>query len=280
MMMVRLRNVIIPAVAAGVALSVSSSSSLSCASALAPKKITSVAAAAQMDALIIDTTTTSASLLSQADSFAETFENDPNVLWRSARSYYQASKSSKLLSASERVSLLRRAIHLLSAARARGVTRDSSSAHRWEGIVKSELSSLVTSREAAKLAWDVKTHFSDALAIDAGDANAAHLYGRWARAISEIPEWKRSILFALTGEELPRSSHAEACEYFARAERIDPSGWCSNLAALASCKEKSGDFKEAVAFARTALATSNVNRDVETIIEAENVLKRVENRIK
>lgn len=265
----RFVRLLTPATAAAAALLFTSSSITACSpSSSRPLPTRALSAAAQLDADY------AANIIS-SETLTSSFPDDANFVWRSARVSFLASRASA--TTTDRVAILRRAARALSTARAHGVTRDSAAAHRWEGIILSELSALVTASEAARLAWDTHAALKTALAIDAGDASAAHLLGRWTRAIAEVPEWKRFALRALTGEELPRATKAEACEEFARAERLDPGGWAANLAALATCKESAGDVKVAVSTAKSALAAmDHVKRDwdSEAFLEAEGVLKR------
>jgi hypothetical protein len=182
----------------------------------------------------------------------------PQAHWRLARALHQlatAPPPAPQLPAAQRLALLQRAHAALAAAKAelpRGATAELCAAHRWSGIVLSDLSALQGTREAILAAYAVRSDFEQALALDPGDASAHHLLGAWALRVALLGPWTRWLAGTLYAEP-PSATLAEAVEAFEAAEALQPGFWVANRAQLARALAAQGDAGGARRWAEAAL---------------------------
>jgi len=252
-----------PALAASLAFGAGACAAPSCApAALAAPPSRQAAARARLDAAFA-AGADAAAALADAEAARDLYPDDGELAWRAARAAWAAARAAP---AGARAGALARAAAALARARGRGVTARCGAALRWEAILVSELSRAPGAPLAAAAdgAWRARDLLRQALEVDAGDAAAAHLLGRWADAVAAVPPWKRAAVRLLAGAPLPAASREDACDAFARAERAAPRAWPANAAEHARCLAErggAGDRAEAAALARAVLAAPPAPRD-------------------
>ena len=202
-----------------------------------------------------------AAALAAAEALLERSDS-PQAHWRLARALHQLAAAPGT-PAPQRLALLQRAQRALAAAKAelpRSAAAELGAAHRWSGIVLSDLSALQGTREAILAAYAVRSDFEQALALDPGDASAHHLLGQWALRVALLGPWTRWLASTLYAEP-PSATLDEAVAAFQSAEALQPGFWAANRAQLARALAAQGKGEEARRWAEAALALPARNAD-------------------
>jgi regulator of microtubule dynamics protein 3 len=209
----------------------------------------------------------------QASALVKLHGSDAGALYRAARAAYNLSQQCKGDKAQE-ARLLSEALMLVR--EARRLDSGDSNVLRWSGIILQQWSEGQSTAEYIKSAFTVKSEWLAAVAANRNDARSWHLLGRWSAAVAAMPYWKRSLAATLFATP-PRSTTAEAREYFMVAEAISSGDWVDNRVWLAQCSRSLGKPKDAAKWALAALALpARSEGDAKAHADALAILKAVD----
>ena len=158
-------------------------------------------------------------------------QNEPELLWRLSRAYYKVAVARGTAAEVAR-ELSYKAIEVVN--RSLAVDGKSFAAHKWAGITLSHIGCYEGMTSKIKQAYTVKSHFENALKLNANDPTSWHLLGQWCYTIAEISWLERRVVSSVLATP-PTSSYQEAYDCFRRAEEQQPGFYSMNLLYLAKC---------------------------------------------
>jgi len=155
-------------------------------------------------------------------------ENDPNnveLLWRSARSCYDAA-AERPKENDFRKQVLTKGLEY--AKKSLELDSNSYMTHKWFAIMISSIGEFASNKERIADAYKIKEHAMKAIEIKPDDASTLHLLGRWCFRIASISWIERTAASALFGTP-PTSSFDESLQYLLKAYAVNPN-FLSNTA--------------------------------------------------
>jgi len=199
----------------------------------------------------------------------ETYPSQSEALWRLARAKYnvadyETDKTKKKALLDESLAHAQQAVD---------ADNTNFAAHKWYGIILSEIGDLVDTKTKLSNAYVIRDCFTKATELNPKDGNSRHLLGRWYFAFSELSWIERKVAGALFGA-VPAATYEEAYDHFLTAENMQPGFWIANWVMLGkTClrMKKAEEAKEWLTKAATAKGTSN--DDQANIAEAKTLLK-------
>lgn len=189
---------------------------------------------------------------------AERFPEEPEVLWRAARAYYDVAREqpglikTEIGASSTPQTVFQTALKLLRDAQTLPAGRNNNHVYRWSGIVLNEAGKFAGTKEYIQNAFVIRDDWKTAVAIDPYDATARHLLGRWCFDVAGMSWVVRKVAATLFAEP-PNASYDEALQCFQGAEDVQPGFWVANQYYLGATCEKLGDKEGAKRWYASAL---------------------------
>eukprot|EP01117_Protostelium_nocturnum_P000214 TRINITY_DN10291_c0_g1_i1.p1 TRINITY_DN10291_c0_g1~~TRINITY_DN10291_c0_g1_i1.p1 ORF type:complete len:238 (-),score=83.63 TRINITY_DN10291_c0_g1_i1:126-839(-) len=157
------------------------------------------------------------SLLEDAE---KSHAEDPEVLWRLSRSYYDVSES-KPDDKDFRLDHLQKGAKV--AEKALEKAPESWQSHKWWAFNISALGTLQSTQEKIANALKIKEHADKTLSINPKDADTEYLLGRWHFSVAGVGWLERKVAGALFGA-VPESTYDNALTHFLKCAELDPKG--------------------------------------------------------
>jgi len=144
------------------------------------------------------------------------FTDEPEFLWRAARSHYDMSDFS--MDSDSKKDLLFKAHNLANIALSKN-NDPKGDCHKWFAITLSALGDYVTTGDKIKNSITIQNHLATAIQLNPNDATTEHVLGRVCYAIASITWIERKIAATFIASP-PTSSYDEALKHFLKSEEI------------------------------------------------------------
>lgn len=180
---------------------------------------------------------------------AEKYFDDPQVLWRAARTAYDMEQL-KSTPKADKQRYIKQAQTWIDAAKA--LDRSSGVIFRWSGIIANQHGNYMSTSDYIKNTFVIRDMWATAVQLDPSDANAQHLLGRWHHGVASMSWMTRKVASTLFAEP-PTATYEEALALFQRAEETDPGFWKANRWMLAETYKALGKTAEAAEWAKKAV---------------------------
>ncbi|OQR95210.1 regulator of microtubule dynamics protein 1-like [Achlya hypogyna] len=173
----------------------------------------------QIDSMWNDHNVARKAVFDFATTTAEAEPENPEVLWRLARSNYEyaieksVSKELKKKLTYERLDIATKALEL---------APESGDCHKWVGISTSEVNEYESVLTKLNSALTIRDHFIKASELSTEDPMASHLLGRWCFRVSDMSWVERAAARGLAGHLAPHSSFEDALANFLKSEEMKP----------------------------------------------------------
>ena len=153
--------------------------------------------------------------------------NNPEILWRRARSEWEIIK---LSGGKETVEELKATLDLVD--RALQIDDNNSNAHRWKAIISNGYAEKLGLKPQFGNLETMKYHLNRALELDPQDSTACTLLGVWHMELQGLSWLQRKVAATFLGA-VPQTSYEEALVFLLRAEEVAPKAWNRNLFLIA-----------------------------------------------
>jgi len=145
------------------------------------------------------------------------FSNEPEILWRSARGYFDASEAEKDKEKKKELVMKGNSV----AEKALQYGPEVAPCHKWYGIMLSMTGEYISTKDKIGNAFKIKEHALKANELSPKDASTLHMLGRWCYDVSSIGWVERKVASAVFASP-PESTYQEAIKYFLEAQEVEP----------------------------------------------------------
>jgi hypothetical protein len=198
---------------------------------------------------------------------------EPEVLWRYARAAYTLATMPSTSSA-RRKELILAGLRAIDDARRR--ERNKPEIWRWAAVLLDASDQYCSTGEGIRNAYVVKNNFEEALAINPGDVESLHQWGRWCLKWAQSSSLWRTYARSLVAEP-PSPTLEDAREKFLKVEQLDPGFWPANQLYLGLVEEALGHKQEAAEWFERAATTPRLTAaGNKAAADALTALKRVD----
>jgi len=147
------------------------------------------------------------------------------------------------------------------------------SAHKWKGILLSDLSSSEGYKKQIANAYIIRDEFVKAAELNPNDALCQFLMGEWCLKVADMTWIQRQAAKALFGTP-PTSSYDEALKYFLKAEDVNSGFYVGTYVSLGKTYLKMKNKEDAKKWLTKAVNYKSENeKDDKLIEEAKGLMK-------
>lgn len=202
------------------------------------------------------------------------FTENPEVLWRLARSYYDTAEEMPAASKLDRKRICEKAMEVITQALEK--SDGSFAVHKWYGIILNKSAEYQGTSATIQSSFIVKEHWEKAAALNPKDPTSCSLLGEWHFSVAGITGLKRSLAATLFATP-PTATYAQALEYFLRAEAIQAGFWLKNQLNIAKCYIEEKDMGNAKMWLSKLVNEGKVvtSEDRATVAEAKRLLGKI-----
>jgi len=143
--------------------------------------------------------------------------DDVEILWRFARSYFDASEATKDNETKKQLVFKGCDISI----KALKTNDTCSQAHKWYAILLSMKGDFVSLKEKIENAFIIKEHALKANELHPKDSTTLHVLGRWCFDVAKIGWMERKLASAIFAQP-PESTYEEAIKWFMEAQEAEP----------------------------------------------------------
>lgn len=200
------------------------------------------------------------------------FVDNPDVLWRLARSYYDT--ADELPQKLDRRRVCEKAMQIITQALEKG--DDNFAVHKWYGIILNKVGEYQGTSATIQNSFVVKEHWEKAVALNPKDPTSCSLLGEWHFSVAGISGLTRSLAATLFASP-PTATYAQALEYFLKAEEIEAGFWLKNQLNIAKCYIEVKDKENAKQWLAKIVAEGKVvsQEDKDTVADAKRMLAKL-----
>jgi tetratricopeptide (TPR) repeat protein len=169
--------------------------------------------------------------------------NNPEILWRMARSVYKMSTIAEIKGDKEsQKKLLFEADDWVLKALAKDA--DCAEAHTWRAYICGKLSDFVGNKERIERGNAIQTHIEAAIKLKPKESGLYHTYGRWCLEVAKLSWLERKLAATLFGAP-PEATYEDAVKRFKEADELKPDWKCNNFY-MAKSYINLKNYKEAI----------------------------------
>lgn len=136
---------------------------------------------------------------------------NPEVLWRLARAYYDTAEESKSATKLDKKRLCEKAFEVIESALSRG--DDNFAVHKWYGIILNKLSGYQGTSASIEKSFIVRQHWEKAAELNPADPTSCSLLGEWCFAVAGISGFTRTLAATIFAKP-PTSNYEVPLLYF------------------------------------------------------------------
>lgn len=202
------------------------------------------------------------------------FTDNPDVLWRLARSYYDTAEEMTKASKLDRKRICEKAMEII--AQALEKSEGNFAVHKWYGIILNKVGEHQGTSATIQNSFIVKEHWEKAAALNPKDPTSCSLLGEWHYSVAGISGLTRSLAATLFATP-PTATYAQALEYFLKAEAIEAGFWLKNQLNIAKCYIEVKDKESAKQWLSKVVNEGKVatQEDSDTVAEAKRLLAKI-----
>jgi len=158
-------------------------------------------------------------VLDELNARNSTHPNDPQILFRLGRIYWELGQEKPPSEKSYRQEMFTKGLE--NAKKALEISSEFAPAHKWIAILTGSMGDYVSIKEKIEDSYKIKEHALKASQLNPNDPTPYHILGVWCQNVTNISWVERKIASTLFATP-PESSYEEAAEYFQKSATLDP----------------------------------------------------------